>query len=94
MFFLAGALCLYLIAVNIIAFAAYGIDKRRAIRHEFRISERTLLGLAVIGGSAGALCGMLFFRHKTRKPKFAVGLPLIIAVQAAAVMFFSGLMFF
>jgi len=48
----------YLILINIIAFALYGIDKHRAITHKWRISERMLIGVALIGGSIGAICGM------------------------------------
>ena len=48
----------YLIFVNLAAFAAFGIDKRRARKHQYRISEEALLGLALIGGAAGALAGM------------------------------------
>ena len=77
----------YIVWSNLAAFLVYGIDKRRAKRHEWRISERTLLGLAAIGGSVGALAGMYLFRHKTRKMKFVIGVPLILAVQLAAVYF-------
>ena len=76
-------LFLYLVIINIVAFAAYGIDKRRAVRHLFRISESTLLCLAAVGGSAGAFIGMRVFHHKTRKPKFKYGVPLILLLHAA-----------
>lgn len=75
----------YLIAVNVIAFIAYGIDKSRAIRHRWRIPEATLIGLALIGGGAGALTGMLIFHHKTRKWKFRLLVPLAILLWAAAI---------
>ena len=64
-----------LIAINVIAFAVYGLDKKRAIHDEWRIPEATLLTLAAAFGSVGALFGMYTFRHKTRKPKFAYGVP-------------------
>ena len=75
----------YLIAVNVIALIAYGIDKSRAIRHRWRIPEATLIGLALIGGGAGALTGMLIFHHKTRKWKFRLLVPLAILLWAAAI---------
>lgn len=71
----------YIALSNLTAFLAYGIDKRRARQHKWRIPERNLLGLALIGGSAGALAGMYLFRHKTRKMKFVIGIPVILAVQ-------------
>ena len=72
---------LYLELVNLAAFALYGIDKRRAKRGKWRVPEATLLLIAVIGGSVGALAGMYLFRHKTRKPKFSVGVPVILGMQ-------------
>ena len=70
-----------LVLVNLVAFALYGIDKKRARRRAWRISEKTLLGIAVIGGSIGAILGMLLFHHKTRHWYFRYGLPLILPVQ-------------
>ena len=77
----------YLILVNIIAFAAFGIDKRKAVKHKYRISEATLLGLALIGGSAGALAGMHLFHHKTNKLLFRA-VPMLLAVQIALLIIF------
>lgn len=71
----------WLILINIVAFAAYGIDKRRARKHEWRIPEATLIGLAVVGGSIGAYAGMRLFHHKTLHVKFRAGIPAIMAVQ-------------
>ena len=71
----------YLILVNLIAFALYGIDKRRAKQGAWRISEYTLLLVALLGGSLGALLGMRYFRHKTRHRKFRYGVPLILLLQ-------------
>ena len=76
-------LSVYLVIINIIAFAMYGIDKRRANRGEWRISEMALLGVAIIGGSVGAILGMFVFRHKTQHWYFRYGLPLILLVQVA-----------
>ena len=71
----------WLILINIVAFAAYGIDKRRARKHEWRIPEATLIGLAVVGGSIGAYAGMRLFHHKTLHAKFRAGIPALMAVQ-------------
>lgn len=73
----------YLVVINIIAFAAFGIDKRRAVKGKYRIKIVTLIRLAFLGGSIGALAGMYTFRHKTRVNYFAVGVPLIIVAQTA-----------
>lgn len=75
---------MYLIAVNLLAFLCFGIDNQKAKLHQWRISEKTLLGIAVCGGSLGAICGMRIFRHKTQHRKFAVGLPAILLIQAIA----------
>lgn len=72
---------LYLAAINIITFMVYGIDKEKAKRKMWRIPEATLLGLAVIGGSVGAYAGMQLFRHKTKHPKFTIGVPVIFVLQ-------------
>lgn len=71
----------YIVAVNATAFFLYGFDKGQAKREKWRISERTLLGVSAIGGSVGALIAMSLFRHKTRKPKFYLGVPLLFAMQ-------------
>lgn len=75
----------YLLAVNVVAFAAFGIDKYKAKRGLWRISEATLLLLAVVGGSLGALMGMRIWHHKTQHAKFRYGLPLIILAQIALI---------
>ncbi|MBR5225711.1 MAG: DUF1294 domain-containing protein [Clostridia bacterium] len=72
---------LYLVVINVVAFLAFGLDKLKAKADAWRIPEKTLLGLAVIGGSVGAILGMRTFRHKTRHKQFSVGLPVILAVQ-------------
>lgn len=75
----------YLLAVNVVAFAAFGIDKYKAKRGLWRISEATLLLLAVVGGSIGALLGMRIWHHKTQHAKFRYGLPPIILAQIALI---------
>ena len=81
------ALLYYLIVINIVTFLVYGIDKWKAKQGSWRISEATLLILAVIGGSIGALLGMKVWRHKTMHKKFKYGLPLILLVQIALIYF-------
>ena len=75
---------IYLIIINIITFITYGIDKAKARKGAWRIPEKTLIGLAVAGGSIGAMAGMSFFHHKTRKPLFKIGIPVILIIEAAA----------
>ena len=70
---------------KIITWIAYGLDKGRAKSGKWRIPERTLLLLALIGGSLGALAGMILFRHKTRKPKFFVSVPVMFVVHCVIV---------
>ncbi len=76
---------IYLIAINVVTFFAYYIDKWKAKRSKWRISEATLLGMAVIGSSIGAWLGMRVWHHKTMHKKFQFGIPLIIVVQIALV---------
>lgn len=76
-----NVILIYLEVVNLLAFAAMGVDKFKARAGHWRIPEATLLGLAVAGGSIGALAGMYLFRHKTRKHKFSFGIPAILVLQ-------------
>ena len=73
----------YLLAVNIATFFLYGIDKYKAKKNQWRISEATLLTMAAIGGSIGAWAGMRIWHHKTMHKKFKYGIPLIIIMQIA-----------
>ena len=72
-----------LAAVNLLAFALYGIDKAKAKRGAWRIPEATLLLVAFLGGSFGALLGMEVFRHKTRHLKFRILVPLFLILHIA-----------
>ena len=74
----------YLAVANAAGFAAMGADKARARRGARRIPERRLLSIAISGGAAGAMLGMLLFRHKTRHRKFALGLPLLTLIETVA----------
>ena len=85
---MARILVFYLLAVNLLAFILYGIDKKRARNREWRISERMLIGIAVIGGCIGAILGMHVFHHKTRHWYFRYGLPVILIIQVLLVWFF------
>ena len=79
----------YLLAINIVAFIAFGIDKYKAKRDKWRIPESTLLTMAVLGGSIGALAGMRVWRHKTLHDKFRIGIPVIIALQIIAIIWWN-----
>ena len=67
---------LYFIAINLLTFLLYGLDKYKAIRREWRIPERVLLLMAFLGGAFGALSAMRIFRHKTKKGRFKLMIPL------------------
>lgn len=80
-------LILYLILINLAGLLTMGIDKHKAHAHRWRIPEKTLFLIAIAGGCAGSILGMLLFRHKTRHPAFFIGLPAILLLQTAAVFF-------
>ena len=75
----------YLLLINMVTFLAFAIDKRRAVKRKWRIPEKTLLGLSLIGGSVGGLIAMYCFRHKIRKPAFAYGLPIMLLAQVIVI---------
>lgn len=79
---------IYLLIINIVAVAATAHDKRAARLHRHRVSESTLLLLAALGGAPAMYLTMLIIRHKTRKPKFMLGIPLIFLAEAAVVLVF------
>lgn len=72
---------LYLVVVNIFGFLQMGFDKRKAKMGAWRISEKSLFLVALIGGSVGSICGMQIFRHKTRHWYFVYGMPAILILQ-------------
>lgn len=80
---------LYLIIVNAAAFLLMLADKLKAKRGAWRIPETTLMGIAAIGGSVGALAGMYLFRHKTKHIKFTLGIPVILIGQIALVIWLT-----
>ena len=77
-----------LLAINLLTFVTYGIDKWKARHNRWRIPEATLLLLAALGGSIGALLAMRVFRHKTQHKKFRYGVPALLLVQLAIACFF------
>lgn len=77
----------YLLIINLIAFVLYGVDKKRAIRNEFRIRERVLLWMARLGGGIGSWIGLKLFRHKTKHTKFRIVVPPWTLIWIAAVVF-------
>ena len=74
-------LLVYLLIINAAAFALMLADKWKAKKNRWRIPEATLMGVAALGGSIGALAGMHLVRHKTQHPKFTLGIPLLLAIQ-------------
>ena len=78
----------YLLAINVLTFIVYGVDKWKARRGRWRVPEVTLLVLAAAGGSVGAWVAMQLFRHKTQKKKFRYGVPVLFVLQRAAVVYF------
>ena len=72
---------IYLIGINCLSLLLMGLDKLKALRNNYRISEKTLIFIALIGGTIGIILGMLIFHHKTKKILFKVGIPIIIMIQ-------------
>lgn len=71
----------YLAVMNLMGLAVMAIDKEKAIRHAWRIPEKVLFGVSLLGGSIGTWLGMYLFRHKTKHWYFVIGMPLILIVQ-------------
>lgn len=83
-------LLVYLVIINALGFLLMLIDKQKAKKNLWRIPEATLIGTAFLGGSLGCLAGMHAVRHKTKHPKFTLGIPVILAVQiVAAIIIYS-----
>lgn len=80
---------IYFVAINVVTFFMYGIDKWKAKRSKWRISEATLLWMAVVGGSIGAWLGIKIWHHKTMHKKFKYGVPAIIILQIAIIVYIA-----
>lgn len=79
---------IYILFINSILFILMGIDKRKAILHKWRISEKSLFLLSILGGSIGGIIGMYTFRHKTKHLKFKLGFPIIFILQIIIIYLF------
>ena len=77
---------IYLIIINIISFVLFGIDKRRAKRKLWRVSEKVLLATSLLGGATGALIAMVIFKHKLSKKSFYIGVPVLIVLNKIAML--------
>lgn len=77
----------YLICINLAGLASMWLDKRKAIRHQWRIPEATLFFIALLGGGLGSIVGMQLFRHKTRHWYFVYGMPAILVLQILLAVF-------
>ena len=73
----------YELIVNLLAFVLFGVDKYKAKRGQWRISEWRLMLLSLFGGGAGALCGMYVWRHKTQHKLFVIGVPMLVILHFA-----------
>lgn len=82
-----SSLLVIICGMSLVLFAAMGTDKALAKRGAWRIPEKTLFALAVFGGALGGIVGMYMFRHKTKHTTFKVGMPLMLAVNIAAVIY-------
>lgn len=77
----------YAVFINVLTFVVFAVDKEKAKKGRFRISERTLFSLTAAGGSLGALAGMYLMRHKTKHIKFVIGVPALLAVHILLIWF-------
>jgi uncharacterized membrane protein YsdA (DUF1294 family) len=78
---LQDIILIYISFINLIGFIIMGIDKQKAKSNQWRIREKTLFIIAIIGGSIGSILGMKYFRHKTKHKTFTYGMPLILIIQ-------------
>lgn len=82
-----GKILLYFIIINVIGFLAMAIDKWKAKNNAWRIPENTLFSITVLGGGIGTIAGMYVFRHKTKKTKFTIGMPVILVLEIVLVIY-------
>ena len=83
-----GNIVIYLVVINVFGFLMMGIDKWKAKNNGWRIPENTLFSITVLGGGIGTIVGMYTFRHKTKKPKFTVGMPAVLILEIILVIYF------
>ena len=81
-------IAIYLTVINLAGFLCMALDKRKARRNKWRIPEATLFLFAIFGGSLGCLLGMRIFHHKTQRPKFYIGIPVIFGIQVVILAYF------
>ena len=79
----------YLLVMNVVGFAVMGMDKYKAIKGKWRVPEKTLFLLSILGGSIGTWAGMYAFRHKTKHWYFVIGMPAILFLQIALVIYLN-----
>lgn len=79
---------IYIIFINLFLFTLLGMDKKRAKLHKWRISEKTLMCLAILGGSLGGILGIYTFKHKTKHLKFTLGYTIILLIQLLSLFYF------
>ena len=79
---------IYLVVVNIAGFLMMGIDKLKAKKNAWRVPEKTLFAVSIIGGSIGTWAGMYVFRHKTKHWYFVIGMPMILVLQIVGLWYF------
>lgn len=88
----AKNIIIYVLAINIICFLAMGVDKWKAKKGHWRTKEKTLLTLVILGGGIGGILGMRVFRHKTKKPQFYIGFPLILIIEIVSIIIYFTLL--
>jgi uncharacterized membrane protein YsdA (DUF1294 family) len=79
---------IYILLINLIGFFAMLIDKKKAQKGKWRIPEKTLLIITLLGGGVGTILGMYMFRHKTKKLKFTIGFPVILILEIILTVYF------
>lgn len=80
---------IYLTVINILGFLIMGLDKHKAKMGNRRIPENTLFAFAFLGGGIGTIAGMYIFHHKTKKPQFKIGMPLILIIELLIAIYFK-----
>lgn len=78
---------IYFIVINLLGFLMMYIDKKKAIKGKWRISEKSLFIVTLLGGGIGTNVGMNMFRHKTKKMRFSIGFPTILIVEIALIIY-------